>query len=41
MKQLVESGSGWEEHVGVVCGGCVVECHNQGRELGGREKGGK
>ena len=33
MKQLAEFGSEWEGLVGVVCGGCVVECHSQGHEL--------
>ena len=39
MKQLAEFGSEWEGLGGVVCDGCVVECRNQGHELGGREKG--
>ena len=39
MKQLAEFGSEWEGLGGVVCDGCVVECRNQGHELGRREKG--
>lgn len=41
MKQLAEFGFEWEGLVDVICGGCVVECHSQGHELGGREKGGR